>query len=100
MSRSSQQREWSCLRRYVGLRINLFRVMYSRGIYLSEDRRIIAIPDGQFALVARTAFDIAFNYFYVQDCQWYRSDLERVSDEAVPDSTRQNLLKRFMSVLS
>ena len=97
---SPRPREWSCLRRFVGLRINLFRAMYTRGVYLSEDRNILAIPDGQFALVARTAFDVVFNYSYVQDCQWYRSDLEKVSDDAVPDGTRQDLLRRFMTVLS
>lgn len=98
--RSSQRREWSCLRRFVGLRINVFRVMHSRGIFVSADRTTTAIPEGQFALVARIGFDAGCRYYYVQDCQWYRSDLEKVSDEAIPDGVRQNLLKRFVEMVS
>ncbi len=100
MSRSSQQLQWSCLRRYLGLRVNLFRAMHTEGFYLSEDRAVLALRDGQFALVARTSFDVVFNYFYVRDCHWYRCDLEKVADEEVPDLVRQALLRQFLTILS
>ncbi len=100
MRRSSEQVEWSSLRRYVGLRINLFRAMYTPGFYLSDGCDIVALRQGLFALVVRATFDPAFSYFYVQDCHWYRADLEEVVDDEVPEVIRQDLLGRFLRVLS
>jgi hypothetical protein len=100
MKRLSQEPRWSFLRRYVGLRINVFRAMHDAEFCVSGDRRLVALRDGDHALVARTEFDPTFNYFYIADCHWYRSDLERVADEEVPDSARHEMLRRFRSVLS
>ena len=100
MSRSAQQLEWSCLRRYVGLRINLFRAMYARGFFVSADRTVIALPRERFALVARAGYSSVRRSFYVRECQWYDADLERLADDAVPDEIREDLLGRFAAVLN
>ena len=100
MSQLSQEPRWSFLRRYVGLRINLFRAMHDPSFHISGDRDLVALRDGNHALVARTEYDPAFSYFYVADCNWYRSDLERIDDEEVPDASRRELLRLFRTVLT
>jgi hypothetical protein len=100
VSRSSQQREWSCLRRYVGLRVNVFRALHTTGFHVSDDRLVLALRNAQYALVARLAYDVVFNYFYVRDCQWYRCDLEKLLDEDVPAPVREHLVRQFSAVLS
>lgn len=89
----------SSLRQYVGQRINLFRAMHTAGIYLDDERTVVAAREGEYALTARVVFDIVFGYFYVGDCRWYRSDLTRAPDDEVPDAVRQNLLPRFFALL-
>ena len=100
MKRLSREAQWSFLRRYVGVRINLFRAMHDKQFHISGDGRLVALRDGDHAIVARAEFDPAFSYFYVADCHWYRSDLERVGDDDVPDAARYELLRRFHGVLS
>lgn len=99
MSQYSLDVRWSCLRRYVGLRINLFRAMYDVRFHLADDQSVIATRCGDHALTACIAFDPAFSYFYVRDCSWYRSDLTRLSDDDVPDHVREELLRPFLSLL-
>ena len=99
MSQYSLDVRWSCLRRYVGLRINLFRAMYDVRFHLADDQSVIATRCGDYALTAGIAFDQAFAYFYVRDCSWYRSDLTRMSDDDVPDHIREELLRQFLSLL-
>ena len=100
MKRLSQEPRWSFLRRYIGLRVNLFRAMHDAAFFISEDRRLLALRHGEHALVARTEFDPAFEYFYVADCHWYRSDLERIGDEDVPDPARDEMLRHFLTVIA
>jgi len=100
MKRASREPQWSFLRRYVGLRINLFRAMHDKEFHVSGDQRLVALRNGDHAIVARTEFDPAFCYFYVADCHWYRSDLERIGDEEVPDAARLELLHRFRTLLA
>jgi hypothetical protein len=99
MSQYSLEARWSCLRRYVGLRINLFRAMYDGRFHLADDQSVIATRSGDFALTACIAFDQVFSYYYVRDCSWYRSDLSRLSDDDVPDHIRVDLLRQFLSLL-
>jgi hypothetical protein len=99
MSQYSLDVRWSCLRRYVGLRINLFRAMYDVRFHLADDQSVIATRYGDYALTACIGFDHAFAYFYVRDCSWYRSDLTRLSDDDVPDYIRDELLRQFLSLL-
>jgi hypothetical protein len=99
MSQYSLEARWSCLRRYVGLRINLFRAMYDRRFHLAEDQTVIATRHGDYALAACVAYDQVFSYYYVRDCSWYRSDLTRLTDDEVPDSARNDLLRQFLSLL-
>ena len=99
MSQYSLDVRWSCLRRYVGLRINLFRAMYDVRFHLADDQSVIATRYGDYALTACIAFDQVFAYFYVRDCSWYRSDLTRLSDDGVPDHIRDELLRQFLSLL-
>lgn len=99
MNQYSLEARWSCLRRYVGLRINLFRVMYDDHFHLAEDHSVIATRSGDYALAACVAYDQVFAYHYVRDCSWYRSDLSRVADEDVPDHVRDDLLRHFITVL-
>jgi hypothetical protein len=99
MSQYSLEARWSCLRRYVGLRINLFRAMYDGRFHLADDQSVIATRSGDFALTACIAFDQVFSYHYVRDCSWYRSDLSRLSDDDVPDHIRDDLLRQFLSLL-
>jgi len=99
MSQYSLEARWSCLRRYVGLRINLFRAMHDQRFHLDEEQTVMAARCGDYALAACIAYDQVFAYFYVRDCSWYRSDLSRVSDEDIPDHVRDELLQRFMTVL-
>ncbi len=87
------------LRWYVGQRVNLFRAMYTPGVFLGDDRSVLALRDGHYALTARIGFDVLFECFYVRECHWYRSDLTRADDEQVPDGVRQNLLRRFLSII-
>jgi hypothetical protein len=99
MSQYSLDVRWSCLRRYVGLRINLFRAMYDGRFHLADDQSVMATRHGDYALTACLAFDQVFSYFYVRDCSWYRSDLTRLSDDDVPDHIRDELLRQFLSLL-
>ena len=100
MSQYSLEARWSCLRRYVGLRVNLFRAMHDARFHLADDQSVIAARSGDFALTACVAFDQVFSYDYVRDCSWYRSDLSRLSDDDVPDHVRDELLHQFLSLLS
>ena len=99
MSQRSLETRWSCLRRYVGLRINLFRAMHDVGFHLADDRTVIATRSGEYALTACIAYDQVFSYYYVRDCSWYRSDLSRLTDDELPDHIRDDLLRHFLSVL-
>jgi hypothetical protein len=99
MSQHVLERRWSCLRRYVGLRINLFRTMYDPRFYLSDDYGVLATRSDNYALTACVEFDPAFGYYYVSDCNWYRSDLSQLPDDDVPDHVRDDLLRRFVSLL-
>ncbi|HXQ21837.1 MAG TPA: hypothetical protein VN812_09185 [Candidatus Acidoferrales bacterium] len=99
MSQYSLEARWSCLRRYVGLRINLFRAMHDTRFHLADDHSVIATRSGDYALTACVAFDQVFAYHCVRDCSWYRSDLTRLSDDDVPDQARHALLHHFLSVL-
>lgn len=99
MSQHSVEPRWSCLRRYVGLRINLFYAMHDEGFFLSEDRSVIATRNGDYALTACIAFDQVFSYYYVRDCGWYRSDLKRIGDEEIPEHIQHELLSEFRRVL-
>jgi hypothetical protein len=99
MSQYSLEARWSCLRRYVGLRINLFRAMYDPRFCLADDQSVIAIRSGDYALTACIAYDRVFSYHYVRDCSWYRSDLSRLTDDEVPDHVRDDLLGQFLGLL-
>lgn len=99
MSQYSLEARWSCLRRYVGLRINLFRAMHDQRFHLADDQSVIATRSGDYALTACIAFDQVFSYYYVRDCSWYRSDLSRLTDDDVPDHIRNELLRDFLCVL-
>ena len=99
MSQYSLEARWSCLRRYVGLRINLFRAMYDNRFHLADDRSVVATRKGDYALTACVAFDQVFSYYYVRDCSWYRCDLARLTDDDVPDHIRDDLLRHFLTVL-
>jgi hypothetical protein len=99
MSQYSLEARWSCLRRYVGLRINLFRAMYDTRFHLADDQSVIAARSGDYALTACIAYDQVFAYYYVRDCSWYRSDLSRLDDDDVPDHVRDDLLRQFLSLL-
>lgn len=100
MREPSTRAQWSFLRRYVGLRINLFRAMHDPHFHVARDRHAVALRDGEHALVARAEFDPVLGYHYVAACGWYRSDLERVDDDEVPDAVRRELLRQFRGVLS
>ena len=99
MSQYSLEARWSCLRRYVGLRINIFRAMHDGRFHLAEDQSVIATRCGDYALTASVAFDQVFSYYYVRDCSWYRSDLSRITHDDLPDHIRNDLLRQFLSVL-
>jgi hypothetical protein len=99
MSQYSLEARWSCLRRYVGLRINLFRAMYDTRFHLADDQSVIATRSGEYALTASIAYDRVFSHYYIRDCSWYRSDLSRLSDDDVPDYVRDDLLRQFLSLL-
>src|SRR5574338_743033 len=99
MSQHSLEARWSCLRRYVGLRINLFRAMHDGRFHLAEDHTVIATRSGDYALTACIAFDQVFSYYYVRDCGWYRSDLKRLADDEIPESVQHELLSEFRRIL-
>lgn len=99
MSQRYVQAHRSCLRRYLGLRVNLFRAMHDLRFFLSDDNNVLAARSGEFAIAACVVYDDAMAYYYVQDCSWYRSDLSRLDDEDVPDLVRDELLHQFLSVL-
>jgi len=99
MSQYSLEARWSCLRRYMGLRLNLFRAMHDRRFFVAEDRTVIATRAGDYALTASVCFDQVFGYYYVKDCNWYRSDLSKLSDDDVPENARYDLLRHFRAVL-
>ncbi len=99
MSQYSLEARSSCLRRYVGVRINLFRAMHDARFHLDEDRTVIATRIGDYALTACLAFDQVFAHYYVRDCSWYRSDLSRLTDDDLPDQVRHELLRQFVCVL-
>jgi hypothetical protein len=100
MSQRIVQAHRSCLRRYLGLRVNLFRAMHDARFFLSDDNTVVAARHGDFAIAACVAYDESMAYYYLQDCSWYRSDLTRVDDEDVPDPVRDELLRQFLSVVS
>jgi hypothetical protein len=89
----------SCLRRYVGLRINLFRAMHDGRFFVADDLAVLAARIGEHALTACVAFDPALSCHYVVECRWYASDLTQLPDEDVPSGVRQELLHQFVSVL-
>lgn len=89
----------SCLRRYLGLRVNLFRAMHDERFFLSEDRAVVATRYGDFALTACVAFDQVFSYHYVRDCGWYRSDLTKLADDEIPEHIQDELLRSFVGLL-
>ena len=99
MSQYSLEARGGCLRRYVGLRINLFRAMNDMRFHLADDQTVLATRNGDYALTACVAFDQVLSYHYVRDCSWYRSDLTRLTDDDVPDHIRDDLLHHFISVL-
>jgi hypothetical protein len=99
MSQYSLEARWSCLRRYVGLRVNLFRAMHDARFFLADDQSVIATRIGEYALTACVDYDDAFSYYYVRDCSWYRSDLTRLSDDDLPDLVRHDLLRQFLTVV-
>jgi len=99
MAQRFVQAHRSCLRRYLGLRVNLFRAMYDSQLFLAEDSSVMAARRGDYALAACVAYDEAMQYHYVQDCGWYRSDLSRVEDEDMPEAVRDELLQQFLHVL-
>ena len=99
MSQYSLEARWSCLRRYVGLRVNLFRAMHDARFFLADDQSVVATRIWEYALTACVAFDEAFSYYYVRDCSWYRCDLSRLTDDELPDHIRDDLLRHFLSVL-
>lgn len=89
----------SCLRRYVGLRVNLFRAMHDKRFHLADDREVLAIRCDDYALTACLAYDQVFSYYYVRDCGWYRSDLTKLSDDEIPEATQMELLHTFVGLL-
>jgi hypothetical protein len=97
--RSLTEARYSFLRRYVGMRVNVFRAMYTQDVFLSADRSAVALRDAEYALAARLTFDPACGYFCVSDCHWYRSDLSRIDDEEIPDAVRRNLLDQFLTLI-
>jgi hypothetical protein len=99
MSQFPLEARWSCLRRYVGLRINLFRAMHDARFFIDEDRRVVATRFGDYALTACIAFDRALAYYYVKDCSWYRCDLSRLTDDDLPEHVRAELLRQLLSLL-
>ena len=99
MNQYSLEARWSCLRRYAGLRLNLFRAMHDQRFFVAEDCSVIATRVGDYALTASVAFDQVFTYYYVRDCNWYRSDLSKLSDDDVPEHVRYDLLRQFRAVL-
>jgi len=99
MSEYSLESRSSCLRRLVGLRVNLFRAMYERSMHLAEDHTVVASRSGEFALTLCVAYDPVFSYYYVRDCGWYGSDLCRLADEDVPEAIQQELLAHFSPIL-
>jgi len=99
MSPSSLEARWSCLQRYVGVRINLFRAMHDARFHLADDRSALATRCGDYALAAGLSFDPVFAYYYVRDCSWYRSDLSRLDDDDVPEGIRDDMLRHFLDLL-
>ncbi|HYD49832.1 MAG TPA: hypothetical protein VEB21_15855 [Terriglobales bacterium] len=89
----------SCLRRYVGLRVNLFRAMHDKRFYFADDRTVMAARCGEFAITACVAYDQVFSYYYIRDCGWYRSDLSKLCDEEVPEHVQHDLLRQFVALL-
>jgi hypothetical protein len=89
----------SCLRRYVGLRVNLFRAMHDGRFFVADDLTVLATRIGEHALTACVAFDSAFSCHYVVECRWYASDLTQLADEDVPSGIRAELLHQFVTVL-
>jgi len=90
---------YSSLRRCVGTRVNLFRAMHAPGVFVDDERSVLALREGDFALAARVVFDVVLDYFYVAACSWYRSDLSRIADDEVPEPVRSELLHRFLTFL-
>jgi len=99
MRQYSLEPRWSCLRRYVGLRLNLFRAMHDKRFFLADDQSVMATRIGDYALTACIAFDRAFSHYYVRDCSWYRSDLSRLTDDDIPEHIRHELLRTFLAVV-
>jgi hypothetical protein len=73
--------------------------MHDRRFCVAEDRSVIATRVGDYALTAAVSFDQVFGYYFVKDCNWYRSDLSKISDSDVPDHVRYDLLRHFRAVL-
>lgn len=99
MRKHSLEAQWSSLRRYVGLRLNVFRALHDKRFFVAEDRSVLATRAGDFALTACIGFDQVFTYYYVKDCNWYRSDLSKLTDDDVPEHVRYELLLHFRAVL-
>jgi hypothetical protein len=99
MKKQSLETQLSSLRRYVGLRLNVFRALHDKHFFVADDRSVLATRIGDFALTVCLGFDHVFTYYYVKDCNWYRSDLTRLGDDDVPEQIRYELLRHFRSVL-
>jgi len=99
MRQYSLEPRWPRSRRYVGLRLNLFRAMHDKRFFLADDQSVMATRIGDYALTACIAFDRAFSHYYVRDCSWYRSDLSRLTDDDIPEHIRHELLRTFLAVV-
>ena len=98
-SRSPAEARWSCLRRFAGLRVNLFRAMHDRRFFLAEDMSVVATRCGDYALAACVPFDVVFSYHYVADSSWYGCDLSRLADDDVPEEVQRELIAQFACLL-
>lgn len=99
MSQQPVEAQPSCLRRYTGVRINMFRAMHDARFAVDDGCSALATRIGDHALTACIAFDWVLSCYYVVECRWYRSDLTRLPDEEVPAHVRAELLQQFVSVL-
>jgi hypothetical protein len=73
--------------------------MHDRTFFLAEDLSVIATRIDDYALTACIAFDQVFSYYYVRDCGWYRSDLQRLNDDEIPEHIQSELLSEFRRIL-
>ncbi len=89
----------SCLRSYIGARLNLFKAIHHKHLVVGEDHRVLATRLEDYALITSISFDPIFSYYYIRNCNWYRSDLSLLSDDDVPENVRCQLLHHLHSVL-